>query len=131
MKSSFLVTLYYTLASIIGLILTVIGAAMFINLVLTTYILDIPGYPSMPPQMYSDGPAQVKQIEERNAKTLTEDDKVAIESWKTSYSQWEKEQRSYDQANVEKKNQLATSISMLVVGLPVLFFHQRELRKKV
>lgn len=131
MKSSFLVTLYYTLASIIGLILTVIGAAMLINLILTTYILDIPRYPSMPPQMYSDGPAQVKQIEERNAEALTDDDKVAIESWKASYAQWEKEQRSYDQANVEKKNQLATSISMLVVGLPVLFFHQRELRKKI
>lgn len=130
MKASFLVTLYYTLASIIGLVLSVIGASMLVNLVLKTYILQIPRYPVMPPEPYLSSPVQVKQLEERNAKTLTEDDRQTIEDWKASYARWQKEQANYDQANVDKKNQLATSISMLVVGLPVLFFHQRELRRK-
>ncbi|MEP7166950.1 MAG: hypothetical protein ABI758_03165 [Candidatus Woesebacteria bacterium] len=131
MKSSFLVTLYYTLASIIGLILSVIGAAMLINLVLTTYILKIPRYPSMPPQPFEDTPLKVQQIEDKNGKSLTLDDQATLDAWKTSYAQWQRDQKTYDQANVDKKNQLATSISMLAVGLPVLFFHQRELRKKI
>jgi hypothetical protein len=53
-------------------------------------------------------------------------DAATLESWKQSYAQWQKEQKE-----VDKKNQLATSISMLVVGVPVLFLHQRELRKKL
>lgn len=85
----------------------------------------------MPPQPYESGPMQVKQIEERNTEKLTAEDKAALESWKASYAQWEKEQKTYDQANVDKKNQLATSLSMLVVGIPVLLFHQKELRKKM
>lgn len=122
MKSTFLVTLYYTLASIIGLVLSVIGAAMLVNLVLSTYILKIPKYPSMPPQPYDSTPF-IKEY--RSAS-----DSAIIESWKRDYIQWEKDQKNYDSAGVEKKNQLATSVSLLVVGLPVVFFHQRELRNK-
>lgn len=123
MKPSFLVTLYYTLASIIGLVLSVIGASMLVNLILTTYILKIPRYPSMPPQPFESVP-NIKQ-------PLTSTDSATLESWKQSYAQWQSEQKAYDQANVERKNQLATSVSMLVVGVPVLFIHQKELRKKV
>lgn len=131
MESSFLVTLYDTLASIIGLILTVIGAAMLINLVLTTYILNIPRYPSMPPAPYLDSSMRdIKTLEEGNTEELTEDDRVALDAWKASYEQWNTEQKTFDRANVDKKNQLATSISMLGVGIPVLWFHQKELRKK-
>jgi len=130
MKSAFLVTLYYSLASIIGLVLTVIGASMLVNLVLTTYILKIPRYPSMPPTPFENAPQQVKQLEDKNAQTLTSDDKKALEEWKNAYAQWQNAQQEYDQANVDKKNQLATSVSMIVVGLPVLLLHQRELRKK-
>lgn len=130
MKPSFLVTLYYALASIIGLVLTVIGASMLVNLLLTTYIIYIPKSPNMPPEPYMSSPTQVKQLEERSAADLTEEDKQALAEWKISYERWQKEQASYDYESVSRKNQLATSISMLVVGLPVLFFHQRELRKK-
>lgn len=131
MKTPFLVTLYYTLASIIGLVMSVIGAAMLINLVLTTYILRIPRYPSQPPMPYDGAMMQVKQLEDRNAKTMTEDDRIALDSWKSQYAQWQREQKNYDQANVDKKYQFATSISLLLVGIPVLFFHQKELRKKI
>lgn len=122
MKASFLVTLYYTLASIIGLLLSVIGAAMLVNLVLTTYILKIPRYPSMPPQPFESSPLLKGEV--------MASESAVFESWKQSYAQWQKEQAEYDSASVEKKNMLATSVSMLVVGLPVLLFHQKELQKQ-
>ncbi len=78
----------------------------------------------MPPQPYESTPLDAKS-------TLSTDDKATYESWKQSYAQWQTEQKNYDQANVDLKNQFATSVSMLVVGLPVLYFHQRELRKKL
>ncbi len=84
----------------------------------------------MPPQPFDEQLTQVKKIEDRNADSLSQEDKDSLESWKVSYAQWQKDQKTYDQANVDKKNQLATSVSMLVVGIPVLLFHQKELRKK-
>lgn len=122
MKPTFLVTLYYTLASIIGLVLSVVGAAIFVNLVVSTYILNIPRYPSMPPQPFESNPLS------KEYKSAS--DAASLDSWKQAYAQWETDQKNYDAASVDKKNQLATSVSMLVVGLPVLFFHQRELRQK-
>jgi hypothetical protein len=62
--------------------------------------------------------------------SLTSDDRQTLDAWKASYKTWQTEQQYYDQQQVDKKNQLASSVSMLVVGLPVLFFHLRVLRKK-
>ena len=130
MKSPFLITLYYALASIIGLILTVVGAVTLLNLILTTYILRIPRYPSMPPEPYLSAPVPAKQLADRNPQNLTDDEKQSLAEWKVSYARWQKEQASYDQEGVDKKRTLAMSFSLLAVGIPVLLFHQRELRRK-
>ena len=130
MKSPFLITLYYALASIIGLILSVIGAVTLLNLILTTYILKIPKYPSMPPEPSLTSPAMVKRLEEKGTTQLSEEDKESLTQWRASYSRWQKEQESYDQEGVEKKRTLAMAVSMLSVGIPVLLFHQKELRKR-
>jgi hypothetical protein len=131
MKTPFLVTLYYALASIIGLILTVVGAVTLLNLVLTTYVLKIPKYPSMPPEPYLSAPLPAKQLDARNPQNLTDEEKESLAQWKDSYARWQKEQASYDQEGVEKKRTLAMSFSLLAVGIPVLLLHQKELRKKI
>lgn len=104
---------------------------MLIHLLLTTYILQIPKYPSMPPTPYLSSPLENSGFTKEKLADLSEEDRQSLEAWKQSYAQWEEEQRYFNTGEADKKQQLATAISMILVGIPVWAFHQKALRNKL
>lgn len=113
------VQLYFVLSSLLGLVLTAMGAITFINLVLTKTILKVPEYPRPVPMLTT--PEVGKNVEDSTE--LTEEDRAMIEQWKQDYQRYQQEERDYNYEDAQTKRELAMAIAMMGVGIPILAFH--------
>jgi len=136
-------TIYLYLFSLVGLTLTIIGAVMMVNIFLKTYIFkqanynNIYSYPEKPPYLLAEyNDIELKKIEAiKNKDTeaqlkLTETQKQQIENWLIDYEAWKvreekriKAEETRDYTKEENQRNMATAISMIVIGFPVYLIH--------
>jgi Lon protease-like protein len=116
---SFLVQIYFVLATLIGLILIVISGVNVSRLVLNE-LLGVEQYPSFgtPYPPYKD-----PGLSTPNAENLTTEDKEALEEWKKEYEAWQQKEREYNSEDQNRRRQIAESLAMLIVGVPVFAIH--------
>jgi hypothetical protein len=100
--------LYLYLFSFVGLLITVIGSVQIIDLGLKTYVFQVSEY-----SFYREAPP----LEEGKPTVST----VSIEELET--------RDRIEQSN-QRKRQLSTSLSMILVGAPLYLYHWKTIKKE-
>lgn len=123
----FLIQIYFVIATLIGLILIVMSGVALTQLVLKEF-LGVKDYPSFnsPTPVLEKFPGQSELKDEE----LTEDQKQKLAEWETEYDQWKEAEKSYNSEEQSKKREIATSLAMLIVGIPVFLIHAPYVFKK-
>jgi uncharacterized membrane protein YccF (DUF307 family) len=96
--------LYLYLFSFVGLLIAVIGSIQIIDLGLKTYVFKVSEYTFYPESMTVDGKPAISK-EEATKRSETE------------------------QAN-QIKRQLSTSLSMILVGVPLYLYHWKTIKNE-
>lgn len=95
--------LYLYLFSFVGLLITVIGSVQITDLVLKTYIFNVSDYTYYAePVVSPDGKQSGISVEDQ------------------------KKRNEIEQSN-QRKRQLSTSLSMILVGIPLFLYHWRTI----
>ena len=99
--------LYLYLFSFVGLLITIIGSVQITDLVIKTYIFKVSDYtyyaePIMPP----DG-----------------------KQFATISAELQKQRNDQEQTN-QRKRQLSTSLSMILVGIPLYLYHWNTIKRE-
>ena len=61
---------------------------------------------------------------------LTESQTQALARWETEYQAWQDTQSKYNQAEQTFRREIAQSLAMLLVGIPVFWIHAPKIFKK-
>lgn len=120
---NFLIQLYFVLATLIALILIVIGSVNGAQLILKN-VLGVKPYPSFSAPYPSD--FKLRGVAEpvlTGEEVATAEQQRKIAEWEALYDQWQQEQRQYNEADQTMRRELATALAMLVVGVPVFALH--------
>ncbi|GIW67688.1 MAG: hypothetical protein KatS3mg096_556 [Candidatus Parcubacteria bacterium] len=106
-KKELIKNIYLYLATLIGLTLIIVGSVQLIDLGLKTFIFkkaeEVIVYPVYPKPVGPEG------------KELTEEE----------IKKQQEEQRQFEikQREIEKQRKAANSLAMLIVGIPIFFYH--------
>ncbi len=115
-------TLYFVLATLLGLVLLVIGAVSGVNTLLTTYVFPVKSYPQgrpIDPPFYQQ--AELTRLKE--SEEITAEQKQALVQWEQDYARWQEEESQYDYEAENRKRSLANSVAMILAGVPVFALH--------
>ncbi len=96
--------LYLYLFSFVGLLITVIGSVQLIDLGLKTYVFKVSEY-----SYYAE---------------------PAILDGKNAISSEEMKQRNEIEQSNQRKRQLSTSLSMILVGIPLYLYHWKTIKRE-
>lgn len=97
--------LYLYLFSFVGLLITIIGGVQLIDLGLKTYVFRVSEYSVYPEQM-------------------------AINGKTTTISAEEMDKRNKIEQSNQRKRQLSTSLSMILIGTPLYLYHWKTIKKE-
>ena len=134
-------TIYLYLFSLVGLTLTIIGSVMMVNTFLKTFVFKNANYNN--PYSYSETPPylsssyndlELKRVQTVKAQSteleLTDIQKEQVENWLIDYQAWKdreakrvKAEAARDYVKEENQRNMATAISMIVIGFPVYLIH--------
>lgn len=124
MKSFSLIQLYFVLATLVGLILMVIGAVTLSKIGLDK-LVGVKPYPE-----FSAPYPPTFEYKDTLAESTPAATKKALEAWQKDYEAWQQSMKEYNTADQQIKRDLTQSLAMLLVGLPVFFFHSPKVFKK-
>jgi hypothetical protein len=97
---------YLYLFSFVGLLITVIGSIQIVDLTLKTYVFKVSEYSSYPMMDIKD---------EKGLVTMSAAD--------------QQKQQEEEAANQRKRN-LSTSLSMILIGTPLYLYHWKTIKKE-
>lgn len=137
---------YLYLFAAVGLIFTVAGTVMLINLGLKIWVftkadIDRSYYMEEPVPLllnYDRNLEMVKNLQECSETcNLTEVQKQQIDYWLEDYAKWrenQKKEKKVDYITSQRQRQASSAISMILVGIPLYLYHwaiiKRDHRKK-
>lgn len=127
--------IYLYLFALIGLILMVIAGVQLADLGLKVYVFkqiekQDNYYQKTPPCGPLTEDRVVTAGEATSAVQLTAGEKEQMKMWLADYKNWQEEQKSYDPVTASRQRTASTAISMLIVGLPLYFYHWRVIKKE-
>lgn len=119
-SSSFLVQIYFVLASLLGLMLVVMGSVNVVQLGLKE-ILGVKEYPyfSAPYPAVEKFPGETA-IDETE---LTDEQRQKWAEWETEYDAWKQAEKEFNRQDQQTRRDLVTALAMLIVGIPVFAIH--------
>jgi len=123
--------IYLYLATLIGLVLIIIGAVNFINMGLKTFIFTKAeedqryGYEIMTP-----GPPirNIEKLEEDER--LSEEEIELIKMWLSDYKDWKERTSKIDYVIINRHRDASINLALILVGLPLYIYHWRIIRKE-
>ncbi len=134
-------TVYLYLFAMAGLIITIIGSTMLVNLGLKTWIFteaDNNRYIERPPGLMVEKDTDLILALENcdDSCELTETQKEQVANWSSDYEWWQENVKNNDKSwqTRQRQSQASTAISMILVGLPLYIYHwstiKRDRKKK-
>jgi len=95
--------LYLYLFSFVGLLVTIIGSIQLVDLVIKNYVFKVSEYTYYP------------EVQNKEGQTISSE---------------EMEKRNQQEQSNQRKRQLSTSLSMILIGTPVYFYHWKTIKKE-
>ncbi len=124
-KVSLWYQLYFVVATLIGLVCIVIGVSSLLNNVIITYVVPVKSVHINPPPQPAIDTKMLLESEE-----VTPEQKQLLVAWETEYRDWEKTQKNYDYETENRRRSLASSVALLLTGVPVFMLHAPMVFKK-
>jgi Lon protease-like protein len=122
MKPFSLIQLYFVLATLVGLILIIIGSVTVVKIGLDQ-VVGVKPYPEFSAPY---PPSDIRSLKEG----ATESQAQALAKWEQDYNNWQEEMKSYNAHEQQIKRDIAQSLAMLLVGIPVFLIHSPRVFKK-
>lgn len=122
MKQFSLIQLYFVLATLVGLILIIIGSVTLVK----TGLDQVVGVKPYPDFTAPYPPTEVDTLRE----SATESQSQALAEWEAEYARWQEELQSYNSQEQQIKRDIAQALAMLLVGVPVFLIHSPRVFKK-
>ena len=129
-------TVYLYIFALAGLIVTVIGTSMLVNLALKTWIFteaDNYSYVERPTSLVVEKDMELAQaLKDCNESCdLTVEQKAQVEQWFVDYKYWQDNIQMSSEKNRtrQRQSQASTAISMIIVGLPLYIYHWDTIKK--
>lgn len=120
-------TTYLYLFALVGLILLTIGVARFLDMGLKAFVFTKAEQPERIREIYSPIPLEkVENYQETEELVLTEEEKQTFQLWLKDYKQGEK----IDYVASKRHREASSSLAMILIGLPLYFYHWRIIRKE-
>lgn len=121
---------YLYLLSLIGIILVLIGGSGFVSMGLKTFIFTQADdeqrmFREMPPRAYGVSPAERIDGESRALFR----DSTTKKQWEEDYEEWRERRKSIDPVAARRHREAASSLSFILVGLPLYLYHWRLIRR--
>jgi len=123
--------IYLYLATLIGLVLIIIGAVNFINMGLKTFIFTKAeedqryGYETM---IYDTPIRNIERLEEDER--LSEEEIELIKMLLSDYKDWKERTSKIDYVIVNRHRDASINLALILVGLPLYIYHWRIIRKE-
>lgn len=125
-------TVYLYLFALIGLVLITIGSVRLVDLGLRAYVLTeadaearLRWSPEPPLRL---APQEVQELAADT--TLTPATRRALEQWAEDYERQRAEREAVDPIRSQRQRQAAGAIALLLVGVPLYFYHWRTIRRE-
>ncbi len=111
--------LYFVLASLLGLVLIVIGSVTLINTGLNATVLKTPStdWRNSPPMPYFD----TSKIEANTE--LTDEEKQTLVQWQEDYLAFQENDAQRDYQAEGRRQAIAFAVAILVTGVPIFALH--------
>lgn len=129
-------TIYLYLFTLVGLAMTVVGAAKIVDLGLKQYIFtkadedNYRAYPAEPPAPKNY--LVERGLTEEQKKGLSEEQKQTLKQWEEDYKRWREEQSSQpkiDYRTAQKQRTASNALSLILVGLPLYLYHWSVIKR--
>jgi len=123
--------IYLYLATLIGLVLIIIGAVNFINMGLKTFIFTKAEedqryrYEIMTP---APPISNIERLEEDER--LSEEEIELIKMWLSDYKDWKERTSKIDYVIINRHRDASINLALILVGLPLYIYHWRIIRKE-
>jgi len=129
--------IYLYFFSLLGLILFVIGVINFLNMGLKTFVFTRAEEEER--IMYSrynyNAPYPIERIkglnEEELSEFLSEEEKKSIKELIINYETWKENDSKIDPVASRRHREASLNLSLILVGLPLYFFHWRIIVKEI
>ena len=124
-------TIYLYLFALVGLTLLIIGTVRFVDMGLKAFVFT---KAEQEQRLYNRQPPIPVQIE--RAKVISEEDNLSEEEvllarqWLADYENWQEESSKIDIITVRRHRDASINLSMILVGLPLFFYHWRIIRRE-
>jgi len=128
-------TIYLYLFALVGLTLLIIGGVRFIDMGLKAFVFTKAEQEErlmykQPPIAYPLERYQEIVEDDWTTVTLTEQERLALNQWLADYKNWQKHYDALDPITSRRHRDASINLSMILVGLPLYFFHWRIIRKE-
>lgn len=129
-RDSIIRTIYLYTFSLLGLVLVIIGGTQFLDLALKASVFKKADDEQRIFARQLPSPA-IRPDMERWAtdSTLTDGERAAIREWLVEYENWRTASAKLDPVTAQRQRTASTSLSLILVGLPLYFSHWRLIRK--
>jgi hypothetical protein len=129
-RDSIIRTIYLYTFSLIGLVLVTIGGTQFLDLALKASIFKKADDEQRIFARQMPTPAMRPEMERWSAdSTLTDAERARLREWLEEYENWKTSTAKLDPVSAQRQRTASTSLSLILVGLPLYFFHWRLIRK--
>jgi len=129
-RDSIIRTIYLYTFSLLGLVLVIIGGTQFLDLALKASVFKKADDEQRIFARQLPTPAIRPDMERWAAdSTLTDAQRAVIREWLAEYESWRTTSAKLDPVTAQRQRTASTSLSLILVGLPLYFFHWRLIRK--
>lgn len=128
-------TIYLYLFTLIGLALIVSGAVRFIDMGLKVFIFTKADDPQKLQSYYSYSvaPVAIEKLQAYQTSTSTEltaEEKTALKNWLAEYQTYQEQRSKIDYLASQRQSDASNSLAMILVGLPLYFYHWGLIKKE-
>jgi len=128
--------IYLYLFSIVGLVLLIIGCVSFLNMGLKAFVFT---QADEEMRLNFDRPVEKPRfIESETVKvegevqlTLTESEKAQLQFIFDENERWREKHETIDIVSVNRQQDAATNLALIIVGLPLYLYHWLTIRKEI
>ena len=127
--SSIIRRIYLYLFALVGLALLIIGTVRFIDMGLKAFIFTKAEEEEKFRSVMPLEPYQMKFEQYRESEELTVEEKQLIKNWLEEYKR-SQEQPKVDYVVKRRHENASINLAMIIVGLPLYFYHWRIIREE-
>ncbi|CAN5908661.1 hypothetical protein BH23GEM7_BH23GEM7_23890 [soil metagenome] len=128
-RRSWIRSLYLYLAALFGLVLLSIGGVRLLDMGLRAWIFTEADserriYAFQPPM-----PPPTERLERLTGREdLSEEERAMVRQWLEEYRSWRERSAGIDPVTAERHRTAASSLAMILLGLPLYLYHWRLIR---